>query len=195
MLALVLQQMGVPHGGVWQCTLLGYTWICTVATPQRVLTGARRGVVQKIAGIVGHLRTAPHSGVLVGVLGIVPQRSCLSFRQSNPKSAPGRQGCPSKEGCWAAGSESGFYPVGILVSWLHGHQCAVLSSHGSALHPVPHSHNRGLHGPHSPLPCPSEAATFIILSTEVEAEAQRGSSDCAGSQDGTWGAGWQPMGL
>ena len=65
-----------------------------------------------------------------------------------------------------------------LESWCPGSAVisyVVLSSHRASLHSVPHSHNKGLHGPHSPLPLPSEASTFIILFTEVEAEAQRGS--------------------
>lgn len=192
MLGVVLQQMGVPHGGSCQCTLLGYTWICTMSTPQQVLTGARWGVVQKKMQV--SLDTWELPGSLPdpgwGVRHLCLRGAAsLAFRWSNPKSAPGGRDAPARlRGLDQASTQ--------LESWCPGSPVisyVVLSSHRASLHSVPHSHNKGLHGPHSPLPLPSEASTFIILFTEVEAEAQRGSWDCLGSQDGIWGAGWQRM--
>lgn len=150
----VLPQPGYHTREPASCTSPGYTCVCTVSAPQQALTGAGwRHDAQECTMSQGirELSPPPAPTLRSQVTGHVPQGEV-------PQPLHLRQGCPGK---W--GVRSGFPPSwnpGVLAlvssAMLLSCSCCCCSPH-----PFPiHSHNKGLRGPHSPSPCPAEAATL-----------------------------------
>lgn len=142
----------VPHGGVWQCTLLGYTWICRSVTPlQRVLHWGQEGRGAENCRYRWTLENCPTLGSWLGCEALCLRGAvCLSDR-ATPKVCPGGRDAPARKDA----ERRGLNQVSTqLESWCPGSTViSVWSCPAMApLCPVPHSHNRSLHGPHSPLP-------------------------------------------